>query len=316
MTPIHLFTFKNIPVSFSPFFLVLVVILSINNGSILQMVMLGIAIVLVVLSHEFGHALTAQKYGLSPEITLHAMGGVTKMDRSARNAKEDFLITLAGPLTNLITGGVLLGLKLILTFTGLSWLIAAVPPVTALLDSIMIVSLVWGIFNILPIRPMDGSKVLDYLLGKFLSQNKAEAVSIVIGALLAAGVLVWAILRQNFFMIFIGGYLLLINGGFFLALFRQNKALSAASNPQLVQAEGLYEKGLVAARNHDWKSLERCGHQMKKIAASEDQLKRAYEFLTIANTNLGNYQDALSYAPHAKQSDAVKQAVARCKQLR
>ncbi|MBR4984613.1 MAG: site-2 protease family protein [Proteobacteria bacterium] len=315
MTPIHLFTFRNIPVSFSPFFLILVVVLCINVGGLLQSILFGLAIIFTILSHEFGHALTAQKYGLAPAITLHGMGGVTTMDRSATTAKQDFLITLAGPLTNLITGGVLLGIYVLMTLVGLSSVFAHISLLWAFLEKVMMVSLVWGIFNILPIKPMDGSKVLDYLLRKVMSPNKSEAVAIVIGALLSAGVLVWAIMGKNTFMIFIGGYLLLINGGFFVSLFKKNKLGSAASNPQLVQAEGVYERGLVAARNHDWKSLERYGHQMKKLAASEDQIKRAYEFLTIANTNLGNYQDALSYAPHAKQSDAVKQAVARCKQL-
>ncbi|MBQ8035598.1 MAG: site-2 protease family protein [Proteobacteria bacterium] len=315
MTPIHLFTLKNIPVSGSPFFLILVVILSLGNGSVLNMILFGMAIIFGVLSHEFGHALTAQKFGLMPEIMLHAMGGVTTMDRSAKTAKQDFLITLAGPLTNLVIGGVLLGTKLLLITSGIGFIFNYVPPLWAFLDSVMIVSLVWGIFNLLPIKPMDGSKVLDFLLRKFLSPNKAEATAIVIGALFSAAVLIWAIIRQNTFMIIIGGYLLLINGSYFVALFKKDKGASASSDQRLVQAEGIYEKGLIAARNHDWKSLERCGHQMKKLAISEDQLMRAYEFLTIANTNLGKYQDALSYAPHAKQSDAVKQAVARCKQL-
>ena len=57
------------------------------------------------------------------------------------------------------------------------------------------------------------------------------------------------------------------------------------------------------------------GHQMKLAADGRDQIARAYELLTIACTNLGKYDEALEYAPRAKQTDAVKQATARCKSL-
>ena len=54
---------------------------------------------------------------------------------------------------------------------------------------------------------------------------------------------------------------------------------------------------------------------MKLAADGRDQIARAYELLTIACTNLGKYDEALEYAPRAKQTDAVKQATARCKSL-
>ena len=315
MQGIHLFTIKGIPVAVHPMFFLLVLVLCIGMGGVLQSVLLGICIVLGVLGHEFGHALVAARYRLAPEILLHGWGGITK-HRPSSSAKQDFRITLAGPLVNLVVGGLIYGILTLCELTGAIGVFVEVPALYVFLYLLMQVNLVWGIFNLLPVRPMDGGKVFLHILNRFMRADRALRVSVVVSLLFAVGILVWALLGKNWFMVIIAGYFILMNAAEARNAFaseggENRKALRDAS----LRAEQIYERGLVAAREHDWKTLEMLGYQMKKDAVDKDQVARAYEFLTIACTNQGKYGEALQFSGYARQSPAVKQAVERCRSL-
>ena len=284
-------------------------------GSVVEMILFGICVFLGVLIHEFGHALVARHYGYRPEIVLHALGGVTLHNRPA-NSRQDFFITLAGPVAGLIVGGVLYGVREIMVVAGLGGFLLQHGALFSFLTFMIWVNLAWGVFNLLPCRPMDGGKVLGHILRKFVSENKAELVGVVISVIFAGLLLVWSILSKSMWMIFISAYFLMFNLSGVKAAFQGVKG-EAKPKKRLVgiQAEALYEKGRTAAREHDWKSLEMYGYQMQKAAEGEDQVERAYELLTIACTNLGKYEEALNYSAHARESDAVRQAIERCKAM-
>ncbi len=304
MNAFYLFSFKGIPVSFHPMFLLLIFILSIGAES---PIIFGICAILGVLFHEFGHALVAQHYCLAPQILLHGMGGITMHARAA-SAKQDFRITFAGPLAGLIIGGPLC----LLTNFWSSQILMISGYLFVFLKYLGWVNLAWGIFNLLPVRPMDGSKVLTYILSKFFKPKRVLQISAIISMVFAIAILGYSLFANSFFMILISAYLMYISFTMLREAFG-GKALGGIQMPRAsIAAESAYERGLVAAREHDWNSLETYGHQMKKNATDEDQIQRAYEFLTIACTNMGKYDEALDYSKHAKQSDAVRQAVTRC----
>ena len=305
MQPIKLFTIKDIPVYFQPMFVVLILILSWGVGSVGGMILFSVSAIIGLLAHEFGHALMAKRYHLHPEITLTGFGGNTRFERSP-GRKQDFLITLMGPLTNLIIGCVSYGLVFVLSLLG----IGSGGYVGTFLVFMWWVNLFWGVFNLLPAKPMDGYKVFNYALGKFVKrQDTLNTVCTVTSLVFVGLILAWSIYRGSLFMIIMSGFFVMANLDGIKSLF------GSRSRPKMIgiQAEALYEKGLVASRNHDWKNLEMLGHQMKKVAEGEDQVGRAYELLTIANTNLGKYEDALKYSEHARQSDPVKKAILRCR---
>ena len=312
MQGFHIFTFKGIPVSVQPMFLLLLLILTFNMNDIGSMIVFAVCAFVSILFHEFGHALVARHYGLNPQITLNGFGGVTSRARSAKPG-QDFRITLMGPLTNLILGGLFYGLIKLVKYGGLEPQLISMPYLGIFIYYMFLVNIVWGIFNLLPVRPMDGGKVTAHLLRKFFSERVAETISVIVSFIFAVIILVLSIINRNVFMIMIGGYFVLINCGYARELWQNRKSLGGPKLKMIgIQAESLYERGLVAARNHDWKNLEVLGHQMKKASNNDEQLERAYEFLVLACTNLAKYDEALTYVPRARQSDAVRQAAARC----
>lgn len=112
-----------------------------------------------ILAHEFGHALTARRFGIRTEsIALHVFGGVARITSEARTPRQEFLIAAAGPAVSF-------GLA------ALFWLFsAAIPDVAGMpvafqaLDTIFgnlaFSNLVLGAFNLIPGFPLDGGRIL------------------------------------------------------------------------------------------------------------------------------------------------------------
>lgn len=313
MQPIHLFTFNGIPVSFSPFFLLLIVVLSFGWDSLVQMIIFAVCAILGILIHEFGHALMARRYGLAPQIVLHGLGGATQHVPTS-SARQDFLITLCGPMAGLLFGG---SAWAILKFIEMSGIVTAMHPYFyTFVYLFAYINILWGVFNLIPIRPMDGAKILEHILSKLFAPSRAQKIGIVISALCAVALFVVSLLSKNMFMILLSAYFVIISLSAIHEMFQsRDRGRGRAQKMSSLRAEGLYERGRVAAQNHDWNALETLGYQMKRAAESRDQLKRAYELIAIAATNLGKYDEALEAIPRARQTDAIEQAKIRCQAM-
>lgn len=185
--------------------MVLFVIFSLESGRPWHEAVLWVPIIFIsVLFHEGGHAAAYGALGLGPsQIVLGGFGGFT-INRSQRKVWQDVLVSLAGPLFSFLLAGLVFPLDNLAFFK-------TDPMFAALLPYLIWANVVWGIFNLIPVFPMDGGQAAYGILQYVTKPRTALLISIwssmVIGGLLLA----LGLLTKQIFLAVIVGFLLFQN---------------------------------------------------------------------------------------------------------
>ncbi len=151
---------------------------------VIDAIIFVLAIFGCVVLHEFGHALTARRFGIGThDITLYPIGGVARLERMPRRPSQEIAVALAGPAVNVVIAAVL--------FAGIALTMGASQLVSfSMIGGSLPVKLFWAnvvlvIFNMLPAFPMDGGRVLRALLATQLSYTRATQVASIVGQVMA-----------------------------------------------------------------------------------------------------------------------------------
>lgn len=107
----------------------------------------------IVFVHELGHVLAAKGYGWKvKEVKLLPFGGVAEVEElDHMPIRQEVVVTLAGPLQNVWMGMAAWAMG------ELGWMSAAWS------DHLVQANLMIGLFNLLPILPLDGGRLLQAL---------------------------------------------------------------------------------------------------------------------------------------------------------
>jgi Zn-dependent protease len=178
------FSVAGIPVRVHPLFWLLALFIG-SSGDILLLPIWVVAIFVGILVHELGHALAFRRYGQRSHILIHFMGGLTIPEPISwgsgyasvgMTANQHIFISLAGPGAGFLLAALLLVLVIVTGGSiGMSWLGFIPLPldialsfggrfVTALVSALLWVSIFWGIFNLVPVYPLDGGSVARNIL--------------------------------------------------------------------------------------------------------------------------------------------------------
>lgn len=205
------FSFIGIPVRVHPLFWVIAVLLGSTSGGIVSLLIWMLVVFISILIHELGHALAMRRYGISSSIILHASGGLTVptsmrwgngIANIALTPEQEILISLSGPLAGFLFAGI--ASAVIIAMGGdilIGRLFGIIPvPAAAVLPfggtilstfatNFLWVNIFWGIFNLMPVYPLDGGHITRYALLKadpWDGVRKSLWVSVVAGILVAA----------------------------------------------------------------------------------------------------------------------------------
>ena len=149
-----------------------------------------------IVVHELSHSLVARRYGLPMKgITLFIFGGVAEMTEEPRNAKTEFLMAGAGPLTSIVIGLVCYAAY---RAGGNAWPVE----VSAIVYYLAWINLVLAAFNLVPAFPLDGGRILRSALWQW-DGNLSRATRIASACGSGFGILlmvlaVWQLLIGNF----------------------------------------------------------------------------------------------------------------------
>jgi Zn-dependent protease len=158
-----------------------------------------IVLVITFTIHEFAHAWTATQLGdetprqygrltLNPLVHLDPMGSllllvvgfgwakpvpINPYALTRRTPAGVMWVSLAGPFSNLlmaILAAVPFRLGLVSVIAGLTTTRAILPNLSQILVQFILINLLLCLFNLIPLAPLDGEKIIDYFLPPSLTQ--------------------------------------------------------------------------------------------------------------------------------------------------
>ena len=157
-----------------------------------------------ILLHEFGHIWMGRIFGTDGHIVLQGFGGLAVGANALYHRGKRILVSAAGPAIQLVLFGILLlGLTLRLAIE--------IPDGVRLgINYLLFMNLIWPLFNLLPIYPLDGGQITREVCCQ-LSPNRGLLASLWI-SLVVAGTLALNALAGEYKRPFLPAYFSIVGG--------------------------------------------------------------------------------------------------------
>src|SRR5262245_61016858 len=146
-----------------------------------------------ILIHELAHAAVANARGMPVKsITLFALGGVANVDRESVDAKSEFAVAIAGPLTSVAIGVFFLAVARVMGWRPDS----AIPPSPVRESFVWLgyINMLLAAFNMIPGYPLDGGRILRSIIWS-INRNltRATQITAAVGRAVALGFIVFGV---------------------------------------------------------------------------------------------------------------------------
>lgn len=165
-----------------------------------------LSLFVIVMLHEFGHALACRQVGgTSNQIVLWPLGGVAYVNPPPRPGATLWSIA-AGPLVNVALFPILSGLVFLSRSVG--WA-QTMPNASAWLVAVWWINVVLLGFNILPVYPLDGGQILRALLWYPLGRARSLMAATVVGFIGVAGLILLAVRAQSLWFGVLSAFILM-----------------------------------------------------------------------------------------------------------
>jgi Zn-dependent protease len=137
-----------------------------------------------ILLHEFGHVFAFRAFGSDAEVVLYSFGGLAIPNREVRRRWQRIIVSAAGPGIQLVLFAALVGM----IWAG--WLPRwgrgqERTPLAFFLANMLVINLIWPLFNLLPIWPLDGGQISREVC-EGVSRERGTLVALWISLLICA----------------------------------------------------------------------------------------------------------------------------------
>jgi len=157
---------------------------------ILAMASFVFALFAAVVLHELGHQMAARKFGIEVRnITLLPIGGITPLERTPKHLEHEIFVALAGPAANALLALLLCAWLIVMhSWEPIDHVRVATGP---FIERLFLANVWLVIFNLIPVSPMDGGRVLRAFLARKMNYAKStqlvassgQALALVLGFL-------------------------------------------------------------------------------------------------------------------------------------
>jgi Zn-dependent protease len=156
-----------------------------------------LSLFLIVLMHEFGHALACRQVGgQANQIVLWPLGGVAYVSPPQRPGAMLWSIA-AGPLVNVVLFPILTAVLLLGRSAGWG---NAMPNAYFFVLTLWYINTVLLIFNMLPIYPLDGGQIFRSLLWFVFGRARSLMIATIVGFIGVIGLIAFAFWEQSIWM--------------------------------------------------------------------------------------------------------------------
>lgn len=161
--------FFGVPLDFAPSWILIATLITVLYSSIIGNLVDGLSetasylaaftfavgLALCVLAHELGHTAVSLALGKPVRrVVIFLLGGVSEIEGEMERARDELLISLAGPFVSALLAALAAAAGVFTTHGSLA---------TALLSLLFWSNVVVAVFNLLPGLPLDGGRVLRAL---------------------------------------------------------------------------------------------------------------------------------------------------------